>query len=291
MAAHKSFILPESTPHYPPPRDFDTKHIKIELEVDLDKRSIGGSCTLELKPIREGLSRVVLDAGEFDVKACEVDGSSAEFEYDGARLSVSLPPAAGARKVKVFYSAHPQEGLYFSGPDDAHPDKEVQAYTHSEPEAAHFWFPCHDHPSDKATSEAVITVPRGYRVISNGKLVSKEGKGETETFHWLEDTPHSTYLTSFVVGKFGEISEEWDGVLLRYNFPESKRADVQKYFGETPKIIKILGELTGMKYPYEKYDQTTVQDFIAGGEENINATTLAMNYYPEAGSEEDFARA
>ena len=289
MALHKSFKLPESRPHYPPPRDFQTKHIKIDLNVDFEKKSIAGSCTIDLEPVRHGLDKVVLDAGEFDVRACEVDGSPAEFEYDNSRLSIALRPGSGARRVSVQYSATPREGLYFPVPDAEHPDKEAQAWTHTEPESAHYWFPCHDHPSDKATSELIITVPKGLRVISNGRLISQEDSGGTTTFHWREDVPHSTYLTSFVAGKFGEITQESDGILLRYNFPESKRKDVLRYFGETPQVIRVLGELTGMKYPYEKYDQTTVEDFIAGGEENINATTLAMNYYPEEGSEEDFS--
>jgi len=288
VTARKSFHLPESRVHYPPQRDFRTKHIRVDLAIDFERKSIDGSCTLDLEPMRRDLGRIVLDAGELDVGTVEVDGRPAEFECDNANLSVTVEPAAGVRKLKVGYRASPKEGLYFSSPDREHPEKEVQAWTHSEPESAHFWFPCHDHPSDKASSETVITVPKGFRVISNGKLISVEDRGDRSTYHWREDVPHSTYLTSFVAGKFGEITQESDGVLLRYNFPESKRRDVLRYFGETPKIIKVLGDLTGMKYPYEKYDQTTVQDFIAGGEENINATTLTLNYYPEPGSEEDF---
>jgi len=288
VTARKSFHLPESTPHYPPRKEFRTRHVRIDLSVDFEGKSIAGTCALDLDPLKQDLRKFILDAGEFDVRTCKVDGQTAEFDYDGTKLAITAKPSDGTRKVVVEYRAVPKEGLYFSSPDAEHPEKEVQAWTHSEPESAHYWFPCHDHPSDRATSETVITVPKGYRVISNGKLISAEERGETTTYHWREDVPHSTYLTSFVAGKFGEITQEVDGIVLRYNFPESKRGDVLRYFGETPQIIKTLGELTGMKYPYEKYDQTTVQDFIAGGEENLNATTLAMNYYPEPGSEEDF---
>jgi len=286
--SHKSFHLPESRPHYVPPREFRTLHMKIELTVDFQKKSISGSCTLDIEPIRGGLGEVHIDARELDVRSCAVDGAKVDFEYDNAVLTVPLPEKGGVRSVRVEYSATPKEGLYFTAPDAEHPEKEVQAWTHSEPESARFWFPCHDHPSDKASSEMVIRVPMGFRVISNGRLISERGEGDSAVFHWREDTPHSSYLTSFVAGKFSRITQEVHGVKLHYNFPESKRADVLRYFGETPRIIGVLEELTGVTYPYEKYDQTTVQDFIAGGEENLNATTLSMNYYPEAGSEEDF---
>jgi len=285
---HKSFHLPESRAHYVPPREYRTVHTKVELAVDFEKRGIAGACTLEIEPILPGLEAGRFDACEMDVKRCAVDGEAVEFEYDNSTLTVPLKPGKGSYSVRVEYAATPKEGLYFTGPDAEYPGKEVQAWTHSEPESARFWFPCHDHPTDKSTSEVMVTVPKGFRVISNGKLVSVKEEGARATYHWREDVPHSTYLTSFVAGKFGEITQEVGGIKLRYNFPESKRSDVLRYFGETPRIIQVMEELTGTKYPYEKYDQTTVEDFVAGGEENINATTLAMNYYPEAGTEEDF---
>jgi len=286
--AHKSFHLPESKPHHVPQLDFHTVHIKIDLALDFQKRRIAGACTLEIEPIRPNLREARFDACELDISSVSVDGLPAQFEYDNSTLAVMLEPGESRRSVRVEYGASPRVGLYFTAPDSEHPEKEVQAWTHTEAEVARYWFPCHDHPGDKSTSEAVIKVPKGFRVISNGKLLSVDEDGETATYHWKEDAPHSTYLTSFVAGKFGEIEQEVDGVELRYNFPESKREDVLRYFGETPRMIQVFGGLTGVKYPYAKYDQTTVQDFIFGGEENINATTLSTSYYPDAKSEEDF---
>ncbi|HEV2138284.1 MAG TPA: M1 family aminopeptidase [Nitrososphaerales archaeon] len=287
--AHKSFRLPESRPHYPPQKDFHTSHVKIELSLDFAKHSISGACSLTIEPVRSGVRHLRLDACQLNINAVKVDGVPADFEYDNSILSIALEEALSkTRTVRVEYSAFPQDGVFFTLPDKEHPEKEVQAWTHTEAEASRYWFPCHDHPEDKSTNELVLRVPKDFRVISNGKLLSTRTEGETAIFHWKEDAPHSTYLTSFVAGRFGQIEQEVDGIKLRYNFPESRREDVLRYFGETPRIIRILGELTGMKYPYEKYDQTTVQDFVAGGEENINATTLSTNYYPDAGSEEDF---
>jgi aminopeptidase N len=286
---HKSFHLPESKPHYPPRRDYLTHHIRIELELDLDRKSISGACTLDIDPLRSGTRWARFDACEFDIRKVTVDGKQAQFEYDGSVLSVSLEPRPGKRAVRVEYSAVPRTGVYFPAPDKEHPEKEVQAWSHSEAEAARYWYPCHDHPGERSSNELILTVPRGFRVISNGKLLSTKEDGPTVTYHWREDITHVTYLTSFVVGKFGEISQEANGVPLHYYFPEKKRADVLRYFGETPKMIEVFESILGVKYPYVKYDQTTVEDFTAGGEENLNATTLATHYYPDAGSEEDFS--
>ena len=287
--AHKSFRLPESRPHYRPQKDFHTKHISIELELDFAKKMISGMCTLTIKPLRPGLRRATFDAVGMEVGKVAVDGKAAKFEYDNQRLTVDLEEnRADERVVRVDYSSVPKEGVYFTEPEKEHPEKEVQAWSHNEAEFARYWFPCYDHPDDKCSSEVKLTVPNEFMVISNGKMLSKTSEGATSTIHWREDVPHSTYLISFVAGKFGEITQEAGGVKLQYFFPESKRADVLRYFGETPRMVGVFEELTGTKYPYAKYSQTTVQDFIFGGMENINATTFAMHYYPDAQSEEDF---
>lgn len=289
MGSHKSFHLPESRPHYKSQKDFHTEHVKIELALDFAKKSISGSCALTIGSIRPGTRTIRLDACGLDVSRVAVDGTPVEFEYDNDTLSVPLDGASPDRHlVEVKYSSVPKEGVYFAGPDKEHPGKEVQAWTHSETEFARYWYPCFDHPNEKSSSELVLTVPNGFRVISNGKLVSTTENGRTTTFHWKEELPHSSYLTSFVAGKFGQITQEADGVELHYNFPESRRKDVLRYFGETPPMMEVFGSLTGIKYPYAKYDQTTVEDFLFGAMENFNATTFAMHYYPDAASEEDF---
>ncbi len=285
----KTFHLPESSVHYPRPLEYRTRHVKVELDVDFQKKRITGSATLDIDPIRGELGLAHFDAVGLEISKVSVDGAPAEYEHDGSILAVSMHPKAGKRSVRVEYSASPKMGLYFTGPDKEHPEKEVQAWTHSETEEARFWFPCHDHPADKSSSELVLTVPSEFRVISNGKLLSTKVEGGRATFHWLEEIPHSCYLTSFVAGKFGVVTQEARGVKLNYNFPESKREDVLRYFGETPKILEVFEDIIGVKYPYLKYDQTTVEDFVAGGEENLNATTLATNYYADAASEEDFS--
>ena len=285
----KSFHLPESVRHYRTPKDFRVEHIKVELALDFERKAASGACTIVVSPIREGVGRVSLDAVDMSIGKVSVDGKESEYAYDGEHIDVDLRgELKGKRTIRVEYATTPKEGIYFTAPDEGHPEKETQAWTHNEAEFARYWFPCFDHPDEKSTSELVLRVPKGLTVISNGTLVSSKDEGGQSVFHWKEDLPHPTYLTSFVAGKLGRIEQESQGVLLGYNFPESKRQDVLRYFGETPRMIEVFGELTGVKYPYSKYDQTTVQDFIYGGMENFNATTLAMNYYPDAGSEEDF---
>ena len=144
----RSFHLPESKVHYPRPLEYKTRHVKIELDVDFQRKRSEGSCTLEVDPVRGELTTAHFDAVGLDISRVSVDGEAAEFEHDGSALAVKVHPRAGRRSVKVEYSASPRMGVYFTGPDKEHPEKEVQAWTHTEAEESRYWFPCHDHPAD-----------------------------------------------------------------------------------------------------------------------------------------------
>jgi aminopeptidase N len=293
-SSKRSFHIPGSSRHLPPDKEFHAEHIKIELKVDLEKKQIAGACTTKLLPLREGLKAIHLDACEMRISGVSLDGGKAAYEHDGKVLTVTLPEPfkVASHELKVDYSTQPRHGVYFVSPDEKFPDKPTQAWTQGEPEFSRYWYPCHDHPNDKATSETIITVPEGNVVVSNGRLVSKnEAGGEAGwvTFHWREEVPHSAYLNSFVAGKFELIEDKAEGVPLQYYFPESKRADAPRLFGQTPEMLRVFESLTNVKYPYEKYAQVTVHDFMVGGMENVSATTLVDTRFPDARSEEDFA--
>jgi len=51
-------------------------------------------------------------------------------------------------------------------------------------------------------------------------------------------------------------------------------ADVKRCFGRTAAMVKFFSEKTGVDYPWAKYAQVCVWDFIWGGMENTSATTL-----------------
>lgn len=285
------FHIPGSSRHLPPGKEFRSEHIVIQLRVDLEKRQISGACKTRLVPIREGLRTLHLDARELRITGLTLDGTRVPFEHDGATLSISPPgPLATApHELRVEYSAEPRQGVHFISPEKEFPAKPLQAWTQGEPEFSRYWYPCHDHPDDKGTSEMIVTVPKGFLAISNGRLVSREEADGWETFHWREDVPHSSYLNSFVVGKFGVIEGEASGVPLQYYFPEAKRGDAMRLFGLTPDMLKVFESLTRTKYPFEKYSQVAVHDFVVGGMENVSATTLTDTRFPDERSEEDYA--
>jgi aminopeptidase N len=200
------------------------------------------------------------------------------FTHSDGRLSIDLgsPRRAGEDlTVIIDYAGSPKRGLYFIKPDEGYPHKRVEAWTQGEDEDSRFWFPCYDFPNDMATSEMHVTVRAPNTVIAVGELTGVDANGDgTRTYHWRQAVPHAAYLTSVVAGQYAELRDEWDGIPLTYHVPPGKEEDGRAAFRNTPEMMRLFSEKTGVRYPYAKYAQAVVQDFIFGGMENVSATTM-----------------
>jgi aminopeptidase N len=176
--------------------------------------------------------------------------------------------------VSIEYKVvRPPLGLHFIGPDRGYPDKPRQVWTQGEDEFARYWFPCHDAPHDRTTTEMIVRVPRGFTAISNGRLVRKAARGREALFHWKQEIPHATYLVTLAVGEFSEIKETWRGKPVLYYVPKGREDDARRAFGQTPKMMEFFSRKIGVPYAYPKYAQVAALDFIFGGMENTSATT------------------
>ena len=173
------------------------------------------------------------------------------------------------------YSAdNPQRGLYFVGPEDFYPDKPVQVWTQGEDEDSRFWFPCFDYPGQLATSEIWVRVPQPLIAIANGELLATETVDNQTIYHWLQRQVHPTYLMTLAVGNFAELTDFWQGVPVNYYVEKGREADGWRSMGKTPQMIAFFSEKYGYPYPYPKYAQVCVADFIFGGMENTSTTLL-----------------
>lgn len=276
----RPFPLPGDRPHYARDRTIDIRHIKLEITLDLEGKRVSGEVHITLAPINDGLTHVEFDAVEMDIDAVRMrSGEPLAFDHSDGRLRLDLGGARRAGEdltIVVEYSAGPRRGLYFIAPDEGYPDKPVQAWSQGEDEDSRHWFPCYDFPNEMATSEVVVTVAEPYTVISNGELmaVTRGPDGRTHTYHWYQSVPHVAYLISVVAGEFAQITERLDGLPVQYFVPKGREEDGRRVLGNTPDMIRFFSERIGIPYPYAKYAQVTVADFIFGGMENISATTL-----------------
>jgi aminopeptidase N len=151
-----------------------------------------------------------------------------------------------------------------------------QIWTQGEPDEARFWFPAYDFPDDKATSELLITARSDEDVISNGELVEKKENGDgTAVFHYKMAVTHSSYMTSFVIGKYSKTADVYKNIPLGIYVYPGEESVIPLAFSDTKEMFRIFEEVTGVNYQFNKYDQTIVDNFVFGGMENITATTFS----------------
>ena len=274
----KPFELPGAYPHYNPDRPGQVEHIALDLIFDIPKKRYSGSCSITIKPVVDGVSSLTMDAVDLKIKSVKVDKTEQSFDYDGQRLKITLQTPTSADRsftLTVDYAVdNPQRGLYFVGPDQHYPDKPTQIWTQGEDEDSRFWFPCFDYPGQLATSEIRAQVPKKFKVVSNGELISTKTKGDNKIYHWKLDKPHPSYLMTLAIGDFDQIADEWQGRSVRYFFEKGRKIEAELTMGKTPQMLEALSQWFGYTYPFSKYDQVCVSDFIFGGMENTTTTLL-----------------
>ena len=274
----KSFELPGARPHYNPDRPGQVEHIFLNLELDIPNKSFQGICIISLNPVRSGIDKLTLDAVNLEIKSVKIEDTEQTFDYEGKQLQIHLqtPTTVGQLiKIEIAYSVNnPQRGIYFITPDKHYPDKPTQVWTQGEDTDSRFWFPCFDYPGQLSTSEIRVKVPHKLTAISNGELIHTEEGEDAKIYRWIQKQVHPTYLMTLAVGKFAEIQDEWNGIPVNYYVEKKRRDDARRTMGKTPQMIEFFSQEFGYKYPYPKYAQVCVSDFIFGGMENTSTTLL-----------------
>lgn len=273
--------LPGDPRRWPRDRTAAITHLRLEVRLDIQAKAVEGLATHTVVPFNDGTREVTFDAAEMTIDRVTVDGRRVRTSYDGQALRVPLPRTAKRGQpieVGIAYRAVPRLGLYFVGPDEAYPEKPPQVWSQGQDEDSKHWFPCYDSPNNKQTSELIVTVPGDWFALSNGTLVSEAENGDgTRTFHWKQERPHATYLITLAAGEFARIDASRDGLTIDYYVEPAWRALAELTFRNTPRMVDLFERVTGVPYPWAKYSQVVVRDFIFGGMENTSATTMTEN--------------
>src|SRR2546428_9251870 len=267
--------------------DYDLVHQGIEVRnFDWDSTSLDGRVTTTLVALRPGLDSVILDAGKRLVVSRVVDarGTTLRSAAHGDTLVVyPASPLASNDTLRFSIDYHARidngRGLTFIEPEGRE-HRPQQIWSQGEDHDNHFWFPTYDFPNDKMTWELAATVPQQYTVVSNGRLVADRRNADgTHTVTWRQDPRSATYLVSLVVAPLVRLADTWRGMPVEYYVYHADSSRARRLFGVTPDMIEVYSQLTGVRYPWAKYAQTTVADFF-GGMENVSATTL-IDWLPD----------
>ncbi|TNE79260.1 MAG: M1 family peptidase [Bacteroidetes bacterium] len=270
----------------------DILHTYLEISFDWKKKEAYGAVSLDIKPYFKSVSSLDLDAQFMDIhRVAEIKGkdtSDLSFDYDKKKLHIELGRSISrTEKYRIFirYTAKPEEvvgeggvaiqdikGLYFIDADSAS-GKPAHFWTQGETQHNSCWVPTIDAPNEKFTHDIVMTVADSLVTASNGRLKgSKKLANGMRQDHWTMENPHSPYLMAMFAGKFHVVEAKWGKMPLRYIVDPKYAASAQTIFGNTPEMIDFYSKKLGYAYPWPKYDQVVVHDFISGAMENTGIT-------------------
>jgi aminopeptidase N len=291
-AAQGGLFAPDSSARRS--REFDVLHYRITVAFDEEARRVRGTTVIRLTPLLDRLDSVALDAADMAVAAVTGPGGRLlRFRNASPRLTLFLDRTYSfgeTLSVGISYECIPRRGLYFVRADSTLGRRRSQIWTQGEDMDNHYWFPCYDYPNDKATSEVIATVREEYTLLSNGRLAEErhDMKARTRTFHWVEARPHASYLIMMAAGTYAQIHARARGVPLTYYVYPEDSLRAESVFGATPAMMAFFEEWTGVPYPWEKFAQIIIDDFMWGGMENTGAVTLNTATMVDARARLDF---
>jgi aminopeptidase N len=286
--------LPEELPPYQGARKRvnDLLHTRLEVSFNYAKQHMYGKATLTFKPYFYPSFYLELDAVGFDLKRVELVTAAGNqpltYSYDDRVITIKLDRIYTSNeefKVFIEYTARPNEvkvegsaaindakGLYFINPLGKEKNKPTQIWTQGETQASSVWFPTIDAPNERMTQEIYMTVDTQYVTLSNGLLISQKNNGNgTRTDYWKQSLPAAPYLTMMAVGKFSVVRSRWRKIDVNYYVEPEYAPYAKMIFGNTPEMLEFYSNKLGVDYPWEKFSQVVVRDYVSGAMENTSA--------------------
>jgi aminopeptidase N len=274
----------------------DIIHTKLDISLNWDSCFVLGKANLKVRPYFYDTEELVLDAKGFQIKEVKVNNKAAKYIYDGYKLNISLDKKytkdenyevyidyismPNKLKVKGSVAINSDKGFYFINPTGKNKNKPTQFWTQGETESNSCWFPTIESGNERFSQEISITVDTSMVTLSNGRLVySTNNSNGTRTDYWRQDLPHAPYLTMLAGGKFSVYKDKWRNMEVNYYMEPKYAPNAKLIFGNTPEMIEFFSNKLGVSYPWDKYSQIVVRDFVSGAMENTGAVTFydAMN--------------
>lgn len=270
-------------------QSFDLLHTSLDLRFNWEKQQVIGKADLRLKPYFYTKSKLEIDAKGFELhKVALKDGDDIlelKYTYDGKVITIDLGKEyARTDTLDLFidYTANPTEvasytgeaitsdqGLYFINHDGSEEGVPRQIWTQGEPQASSCWFPTIDWPNERTSQEVKLTIKDEYISVSNGKLISSEKNYDgTRTDIWRQEKPHAPYLFALVVGEFVKTTDTWRDMELSYILEPDFAPYAKTVFSPTPEMLEYYSNALGVDYPWDKYAQIVVREFVSGAMEN-----------------------
>jgi aminopeptidase N len=263
--------------NYPRQAAIDAQHYIFRIALSDGNDEVVGETTVDLRFLQSGVTQVVLDLTSLkDGKGMTVGevswrGGALKFQHAADRLAITLDsaPAPGERRqFTVKYRGVAGAGLHIA--KNKFGDRTF--FSWNWPTLARQWLPLIDHPSDKASSEFLVTAPAKYQVVANGLLQEELDLGDGRRMtHWKQSVPIASWLNNIGVAQFA--SRHFGtaaGVPLEtWVFPRDRDNGILTFEEPTRQAMEFFASRIG-PYPYEKLADVEVAG-MGGGMEHASA--------------------
>jgi aminopeptidase N len=297
-SAHFDETSGRSTLNYPPHPFVEYLRTSIDLDIpSMQEPTLSATVTHTIAPIGRDLRALNLHCGPRESttftsatlqpipepnQPAAAPVVTVAFAHENERLALTFDPPLkpGTRyNLAIAYTLKdPPDGLVWTPASPAWPGRAPQLHTQGQPESNRFWLPSHDFPNTRVVTNLSVNLPAGFTALSNGRLAarteSKDPRGERVTYRWEQARPHANYLVSLVVGQFDVVDLTTSGLSMPVYAPQGKGPLVQGTYGRTPQMVAFFESYLDEPFPWDKYAQSIVWNFGAGGMENTSTTTM-----------------
>lgn len=200
-----------------------------------------------------------------NIKSIAVNGESTEIKHEKEHIIIeSKYLKEGSNELEIEFIAG---NLSLNRNDDF-------LYTLLVPDRTSTLFPCFDQPDLKGNYTLTITAPKNWEVVAGGQEIKRTEIGEFVKHEFQKSDLMSTYLFSFVAGKFETANSQSDfpqKMLYRETNAEKIEASIPEVFVLHRKSVNFLENYTGFIFPFQKLDFATIPIFQYGGMEHVGA--------------------
>lgn len=253
-----TFLPPDTS------RDFDTRKIILNLDIDVEGESLRcSSAEIQAVVLTDMLESATLNFVGLNIDSVLVNNTLTTYSREDTGIcqvldiDLNRPYMHGDQlSIQVFYHGVPEDGLHISE-NLTYVMNFVQSAWY--PKGARYWFPCFDEPYDKFALVMNLTISTSELLVATGSLLSIDTVGESCTYHWSEGKPIASYLVALQAApnyviipdtfNFGEYTVPIQHHVLQH---DSSRASVD--FSDVPDILNFFSTLFGI-YPFyeDKY--------------------------------------
>ncbi len=279
---------------YPINKNIDIKHYVFQLRLTDSNDEIIGTTQVTVNFKQAGILNFRLDlintSTEKKDKGMVVEGVSisnttVNYTHENDALIIYLPKSSVANETITFtikYHGIPFDGLRIGATKFG----DRSFFNENWPNRGRHWLPILDHPSDKATSEFIVTAPAHYKVVSNGLLLEESSLGNnTMLTHWKQSVPVSSWLFVLGVADFAvQYVDDFEGKSIQtWVYSKNREAGFYDFKEPTKKVLAFYTKYVG-PYAYEKLANIQTPS-VNGGMETSSAIFYGENLVNGKGDE------